>query len=187
MATKKKSTGSKITYCKTCGKEIAYKTKKPDFCLEHRPAKEYRHTTKRAHNQHLYERAIFKIIEDVIICDAVRNGYFTWLLSPKKEPLQLDWYARCGVEVAFEIQGEQHYEFNKYFHRNQAAFEYQVACDKLKAEQCRKRGVFLFPIRYDTKVNALYLLKLLREAGCLTELIRHNAINAKYLGGEAAQ
>jgi hypothetical protein len=179
-STKKKST-TKSTRCQTCGKEISYSTKKPLYCKEHRPPKQYQHTTKSSRNTHLYERSIFKVIESVIIAGACRNGYYTWLPSPKGEPMQLDWYCNCGIEIAFEIQGEQHYSFNKFFHKTQADFDYQVLCDNLKEDLCRKRGVYLFKIRYGTKVDAAYIIALLKANGCMPELIRHGAIKKNLL------
>jgi hypothetical protein len=160
--------------CKNCGIEVSYRTKKPTYCKECRPKKYNRRTI------HRYERSVFLVIEDVIICDAIRNGYYTWLLSPKGEPMQLDWYANCGVEIGFEIQGEQHYQFNKYFHKTKNNFEYQVTCDQLKESLCKKRGLILFKIRYGTKVNADYVISLLKESKCFNELARRGAINNKY-------
>jgi hypothetical protein len=175
MATNKK------TNCVTCGKELTYRTKKPLYCKAHQPPKQYKHTTKKGRDLHQYERSIFKVLEEVIICDAIRNGYYTWLKSPKDEPMQLDWYANCGVEIAFEIQGEQHYSYNKYFHRTMADFEYQVACDNLKEELCKKRGVCLIKIRYGTKVDTDYILKIIKANGCFPELVRRGAIKNKYI------
>lgn len=172
---------NKTTICRVCGKKLTYKTKAPLYCKEHKPEKEYRHTTKSSKNIHKNERNVFNIIENIIICDAIRNGYYTWIKSPKGEPLQLDWYCNCGIEIAFEIQGEQHFKFNRYFHKTYADFEYQQQCDKIKEEKCRKRGVYLFKINYDTKVDIKYILSLLKANECLTELIRRGAINKKYI------
>jgi hypothetical protein len=181
MPKKKTSQPAKKTVCSTCGKELTYTTKKPLYCKEHKPEKQYRHTTKRSRNTHQFERSVFNVIESVITCDAIRNGYYTWLRSPKGEPMQLDWYMNCGIEIAFEIQGEQHYQFTKYFHKTIADFEYQVLCDKLKEEVCKKRGVHLFMIRYGTKVTADHILAILKANGLLPELIRCGAINKDLL------
>jgi hypothetical protein len=184
MSQKKSKATPKVTNCETCGKVLSYTTKKPKYCKEHQPGKQYRHTTKSSRNTHLFERSVFKIIEEVLICDAVRNGYHTWLKSPKGEPLQLDWYCNCGVEVAFEIQGEQHFKWIKYFHKTYADFEYQVLCDRIKDDECRKRGVYLFKINYGTKVNLEYILALLRANNCFIELVRRGAVKKKHVEKE---
>jgi hypothetical protein len=130
---------------------------------------------------HLREKRIFKVIESVIICDAIRNGYYTWLKSPRGEPMQLDWYCNCGIEVAFEIQGVQHYKFVKFFHKTRENFEYQQLCDKAKKDKCKKRGVFLFIIDDKVKVNRKYIFSLIKEASILPELVKRRAISRRIL------
>ena len=75
---------------------------------------------------------------------------------PTKRPhwldkLELDGYNE-NLNIAFEYNGKQHYEFNKRFHNNDPEeFNRQIARDKKKYSICQKRGLNLIivPYQYD--------------------------------------
>jgi hypothetical protein len=51
--------------------------------------------------------------------------------------------------LAVEVQGAQHYSFNKFFHRTRADFLEQKKRDRKKAEWCEANGIRLVIIDYD--------------------------------------
>jgi hypothetical protein len=93
----------------------------------------------------------------------VLNGYYSFLRSPKGEPMQLDWFCP-SLNIAYEYQGRQHYEYSPYFHKSKKVFKYLQECDILKKKQCDDSGVILIHIRYDKNLTVRYLLLKLEEA-----------------------
>lgn len=61
--------------------------------------------------------------------------------------LELDGYC-SELNAAFEYHGQQHYEFNKFFHRTQERFDSMQERDKLKKKLCKDNGVYLIEIPY---------------------------------------
>ena len=54
-----------------------------------------------------------------------------------------------AVGVAVEIHGQQHYEFNKFYHRSKWDFLHQKNRDNLKALWCNENDVVLLEIKHD--------------------------------------
>lgn len=167
-----KITKSKITKCTVCGGPIEYKTKKPTKCkgciaAGQAPVKYRPHKTKWAK-----ESEMFKILKELLPdAETIINGYYSWLLSPKEEPLQLDWYCP-EFKIGAEYNGAQHYSFNKYFHKTKKRFEYQKLCDSTKADLCCKKGVTLLEIRFDEKLSPLLIAsKLYRKDPSLFNIL----------------
>ena len=87
------------------------------------------------------------------------RGIFEDLLLeqfPTKRPKWLEGLELDGINeslnIAFEYNGIQHYEFNKRFHNNDPEeFELQKARDKKKYAICQKRGLnlIIIPYQYD--------------------------------------
>jgi len=77
---------------------------------------------------------------------------------PKKRPkwlegLELDGYNE-ELNIAFEYNGIQHYEYNEHFHRGDPErFEAQKARDRKKYRLCREHKVnlIIIPYQYDYK------------------------------------
>ncbi|MDO8661595.1 MAG: NUMOD3 domain-containing DNA-binding protein [Candidatus Woesearchaeota archaeon] len=67
-----------------------------------------------------------------------------WLISPKRFPLELDMYCE-KLKLAFEFQGRQHYEENKFYHSKQT-FESRKAYDETKKRICSEKGITLVEI-----------------------------------------
>ena len=69
---------------------------------------------------------------------------------PFLEGLELDGYNE-SLNIAFEYNGKQHYEFIKHFHNNIEKFNRQKARDKKKYSICQKRGLnlIIIPYQYD--------------------------------------
>jgi hypothetical protein len=65
--------------------------------------------------------------------------------------LELDGYNE-EMMLAIEYNGEQHYEYNDFFHKgNKENLTKQQERDKLKNELCHQNGIFLITIPYNIK------------------------------------
>lgn len=65
--------------------------------------------------------------------------------------LELDCYNH-DLRLACEYQGEQHYKFNKFFHRNKDDFMNGKYRDDMKRRICRDNGVILIEVPYTVKI-----------------------------------
>ena len=76
------------------------------------------------------------------------NGRYSWLRG-----MELDrYYPR--LRLAFEYQGEQHFEDKKFF--------------KIKREICNNRSIILVEISYREKLSEQLILAKLKEKGSVT-------------------
>lgn len=57
--------------------------------------------------------------------------------------LELDFYCK-ELGIAFEINGSQHYKYNKFFHKNIEDFINQVKRDNFKQEKCNQENIKLY-------------------------------------------
>ena len=80
--------------------------------------------------------------------------------------LELDGYNK-SLNLAFEYQGAQHYNFTPYFHKTQEHFADQVYRDQLKKEICEQQGITLIVIPYNVPYEDLrdYIELKLSEVG----------------------
>ena len=75
--------------------------------------------------------------------------------------LELDGYCK-ELSIAFEYQGEQHYDPDSYFHKGRGgSFQDLMARDKLKAYLCKVVGVHLLIVPYYEKDPEALLRRLL--------------------------
>lgn len=171
----------KITNCVECGGSIEYATKKPKYCKLCRKSKPkvYKRSKRipsRSKNEALMQKLLNEILPEAEYID---NGYYSWLLSPKQSPMQIDrLYPR--LKLGFEYDGRQHYEYNAYMHKNKEAFEYLQQCDKLKTKLLEDLGYTLIRIRYDKKLTKGYLVRRLKEEGLLDGIKRKTRVNDQY-------
>lgn len=95
-----------------------------------------------------------KVMEQIV--NKIFNNKFEkirpdWLRnSITKSPMELDLY-NDELKIAFEYQGKQHYQFIKYFHREESKFIEQQKRDLEKKELCKKNNVLLIDIPYTLK------------------------------------
>jgi len=80
--------------------------------------------------------------------------------------LELDCYNK-ELKLAVEYNGQQHYKFIPYFHKNRAVFQNQKYRDHIKRELCEKNGITLIEVPYTVKVPDIrsFLLAKLSSAG----------------------
>lgn len=104
-------------------------------------------------------------------------------LSTKKGKLELDGYSQ-KLKIAFEYQGEQHYNPVKYYGGINDNFKKQLERDKIKRSICKKNGVILliFPffkkmINNDVLKN---ISKELNRKGIDTSILNRVDINNYY-------
>jgi hypothetical protein len=64
--------------------------------------------------------------------------------------LELDGY-NSELGLAFEYQGQQHYKYVPYFHKNKEAFYNQKYRDYMKRVMCKDNGIKLIEVPYDVK------------------------------------
>lgn len=76
----------------------------------------------------------------------IRENYRPdWLISSDNTRLELDFYIE-ELRIAFEVQGEQHYIFTPFFHKNMDDFEKRKRFDEEKRDLCYGNGIKLFEI-----------------------------------------
>lgn len=80
--------------------------------------------------------------------------------------LELDCY-NDKLKLAVEYNGEQHYKFIPFFHKNKEAFMNQKYRDIIKAQICKDHGITLIEVPYTVKLNNIrtFLLHKLKEKG----------------------
>ncbi|RYF94132.1 MAG: hypothetical protein EOO02_23790, partial [Chitinophagaceae bacterium] len=60
------------------------------------------------------------------------------------------------MQIAFEYNGRQHYEFIKYWYKDVKELHHQQAIDKEKINLCVAHGVKLYVIPYNIPYDLLY-------------------------------
>jgi len=107
------------------------------------------------------------------ICRKILEDYFDdyfptvrpkFLTNPKTgKPLELDGY-NARLNLAFEHQGHQHYEFPNRFHKTKEEFIAQQERDKFKAQRCKELGIDLIFIPEYIPIDDIksYILKKLK-------------------------
>jgi very-short-patch-repair endonuclease len=78
-----------------------------------------------------------------------------WLKNPyTKRNLEIDCYCE-QLNIAVEIDGEQHHHYVSWFHKTFQNYLKQKENDLIKAKLLRERGVRLIRIPYDVPYNKL--------------------------------
>ncbi len=80
--------------------------------------------------------------------------------------LELDCYDH-SLKLAVEYNGQQHYQYNKFFHRNREHFLNQKYRDDMKRRICKEMGITLIEVPYTVKIENIekYLLNELEKKG----------------------
>lgn len=87
---------------------MSYKTKPPKKCTKCKNAEKKLKRKKRRRKKSPHsserskERIMFKVLSKLMPAEEyIQNGYYSWLLSPKNQPMQLDIYFP-RLKLAFE-------------------------------------------------------------------------------------
>lgn len=128
--------------------------------------KQIDHSTSSPKKVYKNETRCREIFENLFKTDfpKVRPSFIVNDKTGKK--LELDGY-NDKLKLAFEYQGQQHYNFSPYFHKSQEDFTNQVYRDKLKKELCEKNNITLIEIPYSIEYKDLedYIKMKLYEQG----------------------
>ncbi len=121
-----------------------------------------------------------KIFEDIFQVNFDKS-YPRWLKSERGGQMHLDGYNN-NLKIAFEYQGEQHYRFVPYWHRNSETFEQRQADDRWKKKLCKERDVILIEIPYTVKYNQLeeYIINKCKEMGIVISKNTLDIISHEY-------
>ena len=68
------------------------------------------------------------------------------------ENLELDMYNH-DLKLACEYNGQQHYKFNKWMHKNSSNFQNQKYRDIMKRNLCQQYGINLIEVPYTVKLE----------------------------------
>jgi hypothetical protein len=104
------------------------------------------------------------------------NSRPAWLVSSKQERLELDFYIK-ELEVAFEVQGDQHFVYVPYFHGNYENFLNQQRRDAEKKLLCAKNGVSLYEITKEEEIAFIHNdIRIIYESSLLNAREKHYEI-----------
>ena len=94
-----------------------------------------------------------------------RPDFMVNKVTGDKYNLELDCY-NSELQLAVEYNGEQHYKYIPFFHKNKEAFYNQKYRDEIKRIRCRDLGIKLIEVPY-TELNNIenYLKKELINLG----------------------
>lgn len=95
---------------------------------------------------HLRARSLLKeLFNSYRILEEVKLPGST--LPHRKSVLYLDFYIP-SIKLAIEVHGEQHYEFNAFFHKSRADFLKSLARDDDKITWCELNDIKLVVLKY---------------------------------------
>lgn len=83
--------------------------------------------------------------------DIKENHRPEWLRTAKGGRLELDFFIE-ELDVAIEVQGDQHYQFSSLFHQSYDDFKDLLTRDRLKAKICAERGIKLYEVSSESNM-----------------------------------
>lgn len=114
------------------------------------------------HNKWKSEEAVYRITKDLYKDYQVIYQYSPFYLATDKGCMSYDIYI-CGLKVAIEYQGKQHFEPVDFF-GGEDNFAKQQARDKLKAQRSEENGVKLVYINYWDDITPSLIKERVDEA-----------------------
>lgn len=102
--------------------------------------------TRKRSKYHLRARTLLKeIYHSYRILEEVKLPGST--ATHRKGVLYLDFYIP-QIKKAFEVHGQQHYDFSPFFHKSKADFVLSQAKDEDKIEWCRLNDIDIVILKY---------------------------------------
>ena len=83
-----------------------------------------------------------------------------WLTHSNGSRLELDFYLE-DLDIAIEVQGQQHYVYTPYFHASYNDFKKQQQRDIAKRTLCQSYGITLIEIDSETKI--IEMVRFIRQ------------------------
>jgi len=109
-----------------------------------------------------------RVLEDIFNrdFDKARPDFLNNPVTGGNFNLELDCY-NPELKLAVEYQGQQHYKFTPYFHKNKEAFLNQKYRDELKRRMCQDNLITLIEVPYTVKPENIrgYLIQELLKRG----------------------
>jgi transcription elongation factor Elf1 len=89
-----------------------------------------------------------------------------WLVNKRGHAMELDGY-NADLSLAFEHNGQQHYELDGFFHKRAETLALRLEDDYEKIRLCRENGVKLIIIPFSVRIDDIqeYVLKELAKVG----------------------
>lgn len=119
------------------GKEYVWNLSKYDIKADNNRKRSKYHLRARVLLKEIYHS--YRILEEVKLPGSTATH--------RKGVLYLDFYIP-QIKKAFEVHGQQHYEFNPFFHKSKADFILSRAKDEDKIEWCRINGIDIVILKY---------------------------------------
>lgn len=119
------------------GKEYVWNLSKYDVKADNNRKRSKYHLRARVLLKEIYHS--YRILEEVKLPGSTATH--------RKGVLYLDFYIP-QIKKAFEVHGQQHYEFNPFFHKSKADFILSRAKDEDKIEWCRINGIDIVILKY---------------------------------------
>lgn len=95
--------------------------------------------------QEYTKTSLLKALSDYEV-EIIENSRPYWLLSSDKlTKMELDLFIP-KLNLAFEIQGEQHFKYIPYFHKDENDFKRRLMLDQEKKDLCYGKGIQLIEI-----------------------------------------
>ncbi len=96
------------------------------------------------------------------ILEKVLNTEFVKTRRILKSKLELDGYSK-KYNLAFEFNGEQHYQVGHYFNNDVKKFEHQKRKDETKFNECKLLGISLIIIPHNEFEDDIQLITLIKK------------------------
>ncbi len=92
-----------------------------------------------------------------------KHGIHYWdrdsVLLVRSRSLHFDFYDET-FGIVFEVQGEQHYKVNNFFHKNEGDLDQQKMNDSCKRTVCKTANIKLVEIASDIELTEKFIMNL---------------------------
>jgi len=119
---------------------------------------------------------IYRRFFEALFHDKFKKSLPKWLIGSGGGQMHFDGYNK-KLELAFECQGIQHFEFTKFFHKTEKDFVIDQKNDRIKLKLAQKHGINIIYVNWIIKDGKLYKLKVEEiEAYIRNECRKHGII-----------
>ena len=109
----------------------------------------------------LLAKSVLKVLKQALPNTRINSEYY---VSYNGQKLFFDFHVP-NLNIAVEVQGVQHTEFNKHFHGSAETFKASKKRDRMKLEWCDLNDVTLVVVNHDeVPISVAGLLQKIEEA-----------------------